>query len=424
MAGGGPVTDFEAICLAVPRAPFFLLFYAGADSGRAARLRAAITGKAELRQFVQASSREEAAELLAHPDLRVGWFDGCLLVVWDLDAPTVGEARDWLRGLPKWPSGQVATFLVAEEEPALSFQDLLAFIDRDFADVGDFDACLDIVGRWCSPGGPLDLGLPFHKRPSRWLRDLKHDYIGNLVLIFRETLEGLGLLAAQREIDFIASVLRNLLSPVESRIAVRGLTAESEEEESALYQSIYSTPFRIVAPASLGRLLAEEYTEGVDYVLYPSLDDAAGLLNAAGEEGCARVLLRLPGRQEPALRPAPPGSPGELPIVLVGESELRLGWHAWQARLAANRIGFYAVSELEGRRSGKPILVTQRPYWRACAFLSLQGLFDRLVELIAQTHAAIRPEAPKLKEQVFRSLAAVGSARALYLGQTRTGDGS
>lgn len=418
------MTDFEAICRTGPRSPFFLLFYTGADQERAARLGAAVAERAELRQFVHASSRQEAAELLARQDLRIGRFDGCLLVVWDLGAPPAGEARDWLRGLPKWPSGQVAAFLVAEEEPALSFQDLLAFIDRDFADVGDFDGCLETVGRWCSPDGPLDFGLPFPKRPSRWLHDFKHDYIGNVVLIFREALESLGLLAAQREIDLIASVLRNLLSPVDSRVAVRGLSADSEEEESALHQRIYSTAFRIVAPASLGRLLAEEYTEGVDYVLYSSLDDAAGLLDEAGRDGCARVLLRPPDGKQPALRPAPPGSPGELPTVLVSEPELRLGWHVWQARLAANQIGFYTGSELEGRRSGKPILVTQRPYWRACAFLSLQGLFDRLVELIAQTHAAIGSEAPKLKEQVFRSLAAVGSARALYLGQTRTGDGS
>jgi hypothetical protein len=418
------VTEFEAICCGVPRAPFFLLFYAGADAGRAARLRAAVAERAEMRQLVHVSSRDEAAAELARPDLRVGWFDGCLLVVWDLGSPAAGEIRDWLAALPRWPSGQVVAFLVADGDPALSFQDLLALVDRDFAGVGDFDACLDSVGRWCDPDGLPDLGLPFPKRPSRWLRDLRHDYISNVVLIFRETLESLGLLAAQREVDLIASVLRNLLSPADSKIAPRGLPAESEEEESALYRRVYSTPFRIVAPASLGNLLAEEYTEGDDYVLYASLDDAAGLLDAAGQEGRARVLLRPPGEEEPGPHPAPPGGPGELPVVLVGESELRLGWHAWQGRLAANEIGSYTVSELAGRRSGRPIVAAQLPYWRACAFLSIEDLFDRLIELLAQTHAAIGPEPPKLKEQVFRALAAVGSARALYLGQTRTGDGS
>ncbi len=411
------MTDFEAICRAAPRSPFFLLFYAGPDAARAARLRAAVADSAELRQFVHASSRDEAVERLARQDLRVGWFDGCLLVVWDLGGPPVGEVRNWLTALPKWPSGQVVAFLVADSEPALSFQDLFALVDRDFAGVGDFYACLDNVVRWCSPGGLSDFGLAFPKRPSRWLRDLRHDYIGNAVLIFRDTLEGRGLLTAQREIDLIAIVLRNLLSPVDSRIAVRGLPAESEEEESALHRRIYSTPFRIVAPASVGRLLAEEYSEGDDYVLYSSPEDAVGLLDAASQEGCARVLLRSPGEKEPQLRPSLPGGPGELPTVLVGEPEFRLGWRAWQARLAANEVSSYTFSELEGRRSGKPILVAQRPYWRACAFLPLPSLFERLLELLAQTHAAVGPEPSKLREQVFRTLAAVGSARALYLGQ-------
>lgn len=416
------MTSFEVIYRAVPRAPFFLLLYAGTDASRAAQLRMTIAERAELRQFFQASSWEEASELAGRQELRVGWFDGCLLVVWDLGDPPVGEIFNWLKALPKWPAGQVAAFLVADTEPVLSFQDFLALIDRDFAGVGEFDACLDSVRHWCTPGEPLDLGLPFSKRPSRWLRDLKHDYIGNTILIYREKFEELGLLVAEREIDLIASVLRNLLCPVDARIAVRGLSAESEEEESALHRRIYSTPFRIVAPTSLGKLLAAEYTEGVDFDLYWTMKEAAGLLGAAAQQGCAHVLLRAPEEEVHAIRPAP-GNPGELPTVLVAESAPCLRWRAWQAQLAANVIGAYAVSDLEGTRSGKPILVAQRPYWRACAFLSLQGLFDRLIELLIQTHAELDLGTPKLKEQVFRSLAAVVSARTLYLGQTGTGNG-
>lgn len=408
------MTSLEEICRATPRAPFFLLLYVGTDAERASRLRAAVEEKAELRGFFHASSREEAAELVDKRELRVGWLDGCLLVIWDLgDHPAQGLG-DWLARLPRWPSGQVVAFLVAEAGPELSFQDFLACVDRDFAVVGDFETCLARIRQWCSPGEQPDFGLPFLKRPSRWLRDLKHDYIVNTVLIQRESFEALGLLAEQREIDLIVSVLRNLLSFPDSKIEIRGLQADYADEESALYRNIYSTKFRIVAPANLTEILAAEYEEGADFVTYRSPEEAAERLEAAARDGCARILLQAPDAQLP-------WDSRDLPVVLVAEQAQHLDWQGWQVRLSKNVIGSYSVSDLSKRRSGKPLLVAQRPYWRACACLPLPDIFDRLVELLAGTWTAAGE--PKLKEYVFRSLAAVVSARAVYLGQTGTGDG-
>lgn len=411
------MTSLEEICRAAPRAPFFLLLYIGADTERASRLRTAVEEKAELRGFFHASSRKEAAALVDKRELRVGWLDGCLLVIWDLgDQPPRGIG-DWLARLPRWPSGQVVAFLVAERGAELSFQDFLACIDRDFAGAGSFETCLARIGQWCSPGEQPDFGLPFLKRPSRWLRDLKHDYIVNTVLIHRPIFEALGLLTDQREIDLIVSVLRNLMSFPDSRIEVRGLPADSIDEESALHREAYSAPFRIVAPDSLGESLAAEYTEGTDFVTYRTMEQAAELVDAAGWDGCARILLRDP---EAALPDVQRG-PGALPSVLIAEPAQHLQWEEWQSQLAANVISSYSLSDLEKRRSGKPLLAAQRAYWRACAVLPFPRLFDRLIGLLAGTWEAVGE--PKLKEHVFRSLAAMVSARAVYLGQTGTGDG-
>lgn len=417
------MTSFETICRATPRSPFLLLLYIGTDASRAAQLRESVGVGVELRQFFQAASWEDAASLLTKQDLRVAWWDGCLFVICDLEDPPPGEVLAWLRRLPKWPSGQVAAFLVTEASLRLTLYDFFALVDRDFAGTGDFAVCLECVRGWCSLGGAPDFGLPFPKRPSRWLLDLKHDYIANIVLVYREIFENLDLLTAQREIDFIANVLRNLLGLPDSRLAVRGFPAERAEEESALHRRIYSTPVRIVAPLDLEKLLALEYTKDTDFVLYQTAEIAAELLEKLAQEGCARILFRAPETRLPEIRQVAAG-PGELPTVLIGETAPRMEWYEWQTRLANNVIGSYAVSDLEGRRSGKPLLVAQRPYWRACASLSLHGLFDRLIELLVQTYLAVDQGAPTLREHVFRSLAAVGSARAIYLGQTKTGTGS
>jgi len=414
------VTSLDEICRATPRAPFFLLLYVGADAERASRLRMAVGESAELREVFHASSREEATALVDRKDLRVGWLDGCLLVIWDLGDHPEKDIIGWLARLPRWPSGQVVAFLVAGTGPKLSSQDFLACVDRDFAGIGDFETCLTRVKQWCSPGKHPDFGLPFLKRPSRWLRDLKHDYIVNTVLIHRSSLADLGLLIVQREVDLIVNVLRNLMTSPDSKIEVRGLPAEYAEEESALYREVYSTPFRIVAPDSLAKLLAAEYVEGADFVVYRTMEEAVEMIDAAAREGYARILLQAPDTKLPHVQPRASGS-GGLPIVLIAEQAQHLEWREWQAQLAANVIGSYPLSDLDKRRSSKPLLVAQRPYWRACAVLTLPGLFDRLIELLIRTWVTVRE--PKLKEYVFQSLAAIVSAKAVYLGQTGTGNG-
>jgi hypothetical protein len=363
--------------------------------------------------------------LFGSEDLHINRFEGCLLVVWEIGGLPTPQIGGWVAELPTPPSAQVACFLVADAQQTLAFHDFLALIDRDFAGMGDFTACLESLRAWCGlapASGAPDLGLPFVKRPSRWLRDLKHDFIVNTVLINRASFEELGLLRAEREIDYIGSVLRNLLCTSESRISVRGLLAESEAEESMLYQLVYSTPCRMVAPASLAATLAAEYKEGVDFMLYQTPEAAAEFLDAAGQEGCARILFQTLGVSLPEVRPVTHG-PAELPTVLVAEPAPQKTWREWQAQLAGNMVGSYSVSGLDGRRSGKRVVAAQRPYWRACAFLALPSLFDRLIELLIQTHVAVKRGAPRLEERTFRSLVAIGSAKAVYLGQSVTGDG-
>lgn len=411
------MSHFDAIRGAALHAPFFHLLYLGADVDRASHVRSIIEERAELRQFSQVSSWAQAASLL--DEMRVGMYEGCLLILCDPKDLGGREIREWLATLSPWPSGQVMAFLVLEESPQLSFHDFLGLADRDFAGLGSFEACLETLRRWCSGKGDLDLGLAFTKSPSRWLRSLKHDYVSNTVLIYREVFEGLGLLMEQREIDLIGNVLRNLLCLSDSKLAVRSLAADREEEESDLFRRIYSTPVRLVAPARLeSQLTAADYSAGQDFVCYQTLEEVGGFLEAAAREGCSSILLKSSDARFSG------DAVGNPPVVLIDGEAPRLGWSGWQARLRENVIGSYAASDLARLRSHQPVLVAQRPSWRACAIRPLPDLFDRLVELLVLTHEAVEQGAPKLKEFVLRSLAAVCAARALYLGQTGTGDGS
>ena len=112
--------------------------------------------------------------------------------------------------------------------------------------------------------------------------------------------------------------------------------------------------------------------------------------------------------------------PSGLPTILVAEPALELTWREWQARLADNVVGSYAMAELETKRSGQRVVVAQRSCWRACSVLSLPALFDRLIEFLEKTHAAVGVDTPSLRQKVFLSLAAIDAARKMYLGEAHT----
>ncbi|HXO42368.1 MAG TPA: hypothetical protein VN999_13020 [Thermoanaerobaculia bacterium] len=413
------MTSVNEICRRIPRAPFFSLLYIGKDAGRAKRLRATLEDLGVLRGFWQAGSVAEAAAL--DPEaLYVGKFAGCLLLVWDLGETPLAQARGLLNRLPH-VTGQAVGFVIAEPAPILPLGDLWAWIDANFFAAGDFSACLESLRRWCGGAGTecgaLDLTLPFIKQPSRWLRDLAHDHVG-LVLLERPFFEAAQLWEAQQEIDLLGNILRNLLCAMDAPIAARRLSAVGDEP-CELYRQVYSRPPQMFGPESMASQLAVEYEEGEDYMLYKSAENAAELLAKAAPEGRARIVFLAPSVGLAEASPAATAM-AELPAILIGETAAELSWQDWQRQLARNVIGSYAAGDLERQRSGKRILVAQRPYWRACALLSLPALFDRLLERLVQTHAALAAAAPQHEQRITQSLLAIDSARKLYLGESST----
>lgn len=411
------MTNIAKLCRDVARAPFFVVACIGMDEDRAEQVRSLMEDLGVLKGFYCVDAPADLAEL--DPALlHVGDLAGCLLVVWDIGGRSVREAVDLLDRVPL-ATVQMVGVLLAEEDPRLSLKDFLSLVGRDFASCGDFAMCLGSLQKWCgrvTAGTPaLDLTLPFLKEPSRWLRGLKHDHIVNTVSIHRASFEVPELWRMQLDIDFIGVVLRNLLCATEPTMAVRGLSAEGGEE-SPFYKQVYSSPVRIVAPASLAAPLAAEYREGVDFVLYDGAEAGADLLAAATREGYARIFFKAPEMELPKVEMITVG-PRELPTVLVAETAPELTWREWQARLADNVVGSYAEAELGTRRSGQRVVSAQRSCWRACAFLSLPALFDRLIHLLEQTHEAVGEDPPSLRQKVFLSLAAIDAARRIYLGE-------
>lgn len=412
------MTRFEEICRHIVREPFFDLAYVGRDAARAGMVRSVVEDSRTLKGFHHVGTPADLANLGPRV-LHVGKLAGCLLVVWDIGGKSVRQALDLLDQFPS-ATGQVAGFLLADERQQFSLKDFFTLVGRNFVSLGDFESCLKNLQGWCggaaaSGVGSLDLTLPFVKEPSRWLRGLKHDYIANGVMIQKAHFEELDLWRMQLDIDFISTVLRNVLCATEPSIAVRGLSAQTGEE-SQFFREVYSSPVRIVAPASLAAPLAAEYREGVDFVLYDGAEAGATLLAAATCEGYARILFKAPDMELTGVETMTVG-PRELPTILVAETAPEQTWRGWQTRLADNVVGSYAVAELEARRSSQRVVSAQRSCWRACAFLSLPALFDRLIELLERTHEAVGEDPPFLQQKIFLSLAAIAAARKMYLGE-------
>jgi len=280
---------------------YYHVLYVGGELEQEAAVRAEVERFAEVRASHWVASAAEAGPLLAERKLHVGKLEGCLLVFWELDtAPSKLDAA--LRSLPDHlGSAQAVGFVVTPTDPALSWRDLIGLIGRDFAFIGPLETCLEAIRTWCGslvPGKRSgELSLPFRKRPSRWIRDLKHDYIVNVALAqpFRSNLETQGLWELQREIDLLQNVLSNLLCFPWSESVERGIPITELPEACPLYLKVYAdAKCRIVAPTALASILERDYTVGEDLVLYSDEDAVAGELEAAARDACAPILFRAP----------------------------------------------------------------------------------------------------------------------------------
>lgn len=413
-----------------PCHPYYHLLYVGGDPGKKEAVQAEVERFGEVRASRWVASPDEAERLFAEGELHVGKYEGCLLVFWTVDETAPPQHDAGLDVLPRYlGSAQAIGFVVTRADPALSLRGLIDLIGRDFAFIGPFETCLEAVRTWCGPPVPgskvADLRLPYRKRPSRWVRDLKHDYIvnGSLAQPFRSVLEAHGLWELQREIDLLQNVLSNLLCFPWSENVERAIPPTELSEASSLYRQVYSgRRCRIVAPAALAAVLEIDCVEGEDLTLYASEEAIPGQLESAARDGFAPILLRAPEARLPAGWEGI-AKPFRVPTLLVSSAPYRVGPNSWRASLADNVVGSYTQAELESLSGRSTVVAAKRSFWRLCTHLTLAEVFDHLIDRFVTTYEGLgeADENLGLREQVFRSLAMVWSAKGLYCAETTNG---
>lgn len=412
------------------RRPHYKVLYVGGDRGQEEVVRAEVERRGEVCSSSWVASAGEAELLFAGSDLHVGKFEGCLLVFWTLDDTVPPQLDAGLDVLPRYlGSAQAVGFAVTRREPELSFRGLIDLISRDFAFIGRFESCLEAVRSWCGPpvtgSGSGVLGLPYRKRPSRWVRDLKHDYLvnGALAQPFRSVLQEHGLWESQREIDLLQNGLSNLLCFPWSDNVERALPPAELAEACSLYEKVYAGHrCRIVAPSTLAAVLKRDGVEGEELALYATEEAIPRRLESAVRDGFAPILLRAPEVRLPAGWEEA-AKPFRVPEVLVSSAPYRASPGSWRVLLAGNVVGFYTRAEIEDVCGRLTVVAAKRRFWRLCSHLSLAEVFDHLIDRFIATYEGLGEgdENFGLREQVFRSLAMVWSAKELYCDETTNG---
>ncbi len=358
---------------------------------------------------------------------------GCLVTLWDLDALGVGEeageghlggeVRELLGQTARW-AGQHVAFGSSKGYGRLSFFNFTRAIDANLAFVGTAADCETVLRWWCGTDtSPGLLREAFKKPPSRWLCDVRHDYVARGVLsqLVRESVEELGLVEDQKVVDFWQDALRNVLVHRLRNVASRAMVGASLADEPELVRRIASTPFRLVAPRWVADRLSERGSEaGRDFLSYGSGEEAVSVSKSLASEGVAHALFWE--GDDPPMLSGPETAPAAVPTLLVGSEPPRRTWSEWQNLLSRNVLGGFGREELTAQdRGGASILDIKPSRWRPFCFRSLAEALADIRCVMKRSIDELGPAiGPDRTAKLAWSLRGIDAARALYFGPPGT----
>ncbi len=414
--------------------------YVGGASDRRSTLveTAAASGRFDRVETIDlAELRRDYERGIERDEFAVDTYHGCLIVAWDLSPDWAGqELADVLEALPLSRPGrrsaglvslQKIMFGVTEPDQPLSFRGFTSAIRHDFAGIGDVARCVDALERWCRPvtdgGRSIDASLLCPKAPSAWVQHIRHDYFGNaIVLDTRRLVTEAGLWDQQRTMDFWQDAVRNVLAFPRTNSPSRSLLTHTWESEVEIARTVYSKPLQLVSPQATKPVLEScGWQDGVEFSLYGSEDQAAERLAAAGRQGSARVLICDPSFRAPQADDA--GAARFIPRVLLGEQEHRASWGEWTQLLAGNVIGSFSFADFADSGDGEPIAARKASdYWRPFCCFPLQDAVNEIVDTMIRTYENLEARLPAERStaltSIYRCLAQVWCARALYFGDS------
>jgi hypothetical protein len=421
------MTDFEEIAQTWWKEPFFHLLYVGAEDERS---RAILDWCRSRPRFTKANSiaasidnLDGIAEFIAVHQLRVGRFQGVLIVVLDLGPNATDDSLSALLSrlehrAPWSDSTQRVLFLLTSAQLHVSFRSFINSISRQICGIGDLPRCIKALEEWTEkkPASEptIDLRLPFSKTPSGWLKNIRHDYIVNIIqqCLFKETTDA-GLWDVQYRIDLWQNALRNILvEPLEKNRTLFFDYSIGDAKE--LQACLFPTPFRLLVPISVARILGSDMESETDYLPYDTIENARDLMAQETAVGHACILVYS---DEVLVHPAglAPGMARFIPTIHVRENSLRLPWDRWRQELYCNLLGAFDFAEFTRTIAGTSFAKVKRAFWSSFYFRSLPEAVDEVIDCMMQTYAGIHERTNSAElESLFRCIASVRSARGLY----------
>jgi hypothetical protein len=340
-----------------------------------------------------------------------------LVVIMDLVGQGERELQDKCSRIRRpWPSSDtdslsrdwIAFALTVDREWVITFQTFVQMVGDNLGDTGGLEKCLTTLRQWLGqkgpPVGPIDLRINMPKMPSLLIRDMGHDYLAILGRPYDVELKACGLWDAQLEIEFWINVLRNVLVFPCTDSPNRDLPGDKGE----INRLCFGRPCRFLVPSEMKLDVRVDWTEGDDYSVYQSPDDAVRLQKEWANDGI-QVVLICSGPEASAQLGI------EAPCLWVCDPEVRLTWDQWRRAFAENVLGSFATKEFA------TILNTakKRSMWRALGTRPMMNAIDRIIDLLSQTYAGIdgRPDflgKASFLEIVYKGLARMWCARGLY----------
>lgn len=350
-------------------------------------------------------------------ELRVGKFSGCMLIR-NYGGSDFEKAFATYKAMMEkgTASPQMASFLIQNIPPRLSFHTFLEGISYDVLQAGTASECRQSLEQWCQDSESPNLMCRFPKRPSNWLKDINHDYFSNgLKLYCQDMMRDSDFAALQYEIDFWQNALRGILLKPKNKQASRAFKFPSFHSESGVFKRIYNYrhSYVLFVPLELSQNLeANGLEEGKEFVTYKTGTDLHSYFERHGSSKDPKVLV-----WDASLGPVPE-RPLNVPLVLIGKEVPLKTWNEWRDFIAENGIASFSKDTFPR------MAVIKRDAWRPYCFATPKEALNRILQAMLATHKvlAILDEGDlktRLQEKVFHALAGVWSAHALYLGHDK-----
>jgi hypothetical protein len=420
------MSDFQDIAQGWWQEPFFHLLYIGETEAHA---RAILDWQQSRPRFTKVERTagslddfDHIAQFITDHELQARPREGVLIVILDLGPHATDDTLELLlsrleRQVPWNESTHNVVFLLTATELHLSFRSFIASISRHICGIGDLERCIESLEEWTEQEhgsqAAIDLRLPFSKVPSLWLKNIRHDYLNDLIKrSLEDEVARAGLWDAQHRIEFWHNALRNVL--IEPMQRMQTLSSDFPSGPTKEFQErVLLTPFRLVLPTSVADASGPDMVVGVDYLAYKSPDEAMEILGQQGEAGNVCVLVQA--NDTPIPRGPSSGGARFVPTICVGETPLRMPWDRWRRELDRNLLGAFNLVEFSRSIDGTSFAKTKRAFWRPFCFRSLPEVVDEVIECMMKTYAGVRDSASATKlERLFRCIASVRSARGLY----------